>query len=99
MKGHAVRKLKFALIPAIAALVAISFAVPATAATQNVAPLAASVAASHSAHATEYRVVTKYGTLTYGTRPLTDGVRGSSKLAGNLLSLDYWLFCGAGCCG
>ena len=62
-------KLKFALIPAIAALVGISFAVPATAATQNSAPLASSVTASQSAHATEYRVVTNFGTLTYGTKP------------------------------
>lgn len=65
-----VRKLKFALIPAIATLMGISFAVPSTAATQNFAPLASSVAASQSAHATEYHVVTKYGTLTYGTKPL-----------------------------
>jgi hypothetical protein len=66
-----VRKLRFVLIAAIATLAIAASTLPAAASTQSHASPASSATASHSLQAVEYRITTKYGTLTYGWRPST----------------------------
>jgi hypothetical protein len=66
-----VRKIKLALLPIIAIISVLGFSLPAAAATTTASPTAANVTASTNLHAVEYHITTKYGTLTYGWRPLT----------------------------
>jgi hypothetical protein len=69
-----VRKLKFALITAIATFAVAALALPAAASTGSHASPATAAVVNQGQHAVEYHITTKYGTLTYGWRPLSGAV-------------------------
>jgi hypothetical protein len=64
-----VRRLRFALLASVAALITTALALPAAAATSNQPSPASAALANLGNHAVQYQVVTNDGTLTYGFQP------------------------------